>query len=101
MTDQLQKLCDLDHLIEQTLKTNDFVAEEIVQMVDKREQLLQSLIPYVVEHPQVAESKQWRDAISHTQQLVELMQSKTSLIGEQLRRYRHGNKSVQQYKKFL
>ena len=101
MSELLQKLCDLDHLIEQSLSVKDIQAEEIVSMVDKREQLLQNLLSYVADHPQFAATPEWRDAINHTQHLAGLMQSKTMAIGQELKKYRHGHKSVQQYKKFL
>ncbi|MGF1754387.1 flagellar protein FliT, partial [Vibrio makurazakiensis] len=41
------------------------------------------------------------EAIERTKKLVALMQTETSQIGKDLHKFRHGNKSVQQYKKFL
>ncbi|CSI66120.1 flagellar rod protein FlaI [Vibrio cholerae] len=49
----------------------------------------------------MAKSDLWLKAIGNTQQLVEQMQLKTAAMGQTLHKYRHGNKSVQQYKKFL
>lgn len=101
MDDELQLLCDLDHQIKQGLTAEEINAEEIVRLVDKREQLLQGLLTFAADNPEFAHSEEWRSAILQTQQLVELMQSKTSAIGHLLHKYRYGNKSVQQYKKFL
>ncbi|PAR45942.1 flagellar protein FliT [Vibrio metoecus] len=98
---QLQYLSDLDQQITTLLAEDDIHAEDILQLVDNREQLLHSLLGYLAEHPEWAQSDLWREAIGNTQQLVEQMQLKTAAIGKTLHKYRHGNKSLQQYKKFL
>ncbi len=97
----LLELQQLDNKIKVLLVEDDINTEEVVQLVDIREQLLQVLLSHVAETPTLGESQLWRDAVRDTQHLVELMRSKTDLIGKDLHRYRHGNKSVQQYKKFL
>ncbi|WP_158107650.1 flagellar protein FliT [Vibrio furnissii] len=101
MMNTLQALCDLNHQMKEKLAVDDINSEEITALVDKREQILQELLTYVSEHPGFARSNEWRDAVQDTQHLVELMQLKTAAIGKTLHKYRHGNKSVQQYKKFL
>ncbi|WP_165312779.1 flagellar protein FliT [Vibrio ziniensis] len=101
MDEQLKELGDVDNRIKVLLADVDINVDEIIQLVDIREQLLQVLLTLVSENPAFGKSQRWRDAIRDTQQLVELMQSKTVLIGKDLQKFRHGNKSVQQYKKFL
>lgn len=101
MEAQLQYLSNLNQQITTLLAEDDIHAEDILQLVDNREQLLHSLLGYLAEHPEWAQSDLWREAIGNTQQLVEQMQLKTAAIGQTLHKYRHGNKSVQQYKKFL
>ena len=100
-TVQLKQLSDIDRIIETNLSLSDINAEEIGELVDKREQLLQRLLCTIDELPQLSQTEQWQRAIKETQNVVVLMQSKTTMIGQTLYKYRHGNKSVQQYKKFL
>ncbi|MGL6027898.1 MAG: flagellar protein FliT [Vibrio sp.] len=101
MQAQLQHLSDLDQQITTLLAEDEIDAEDILQLVDNREQLLHSLLSDLAENPEWAQSDVWRQAIANTQQLVERMQSKTAAIGQVLYHYRRGKKSVQQYKKFL
>ncbi|MDE1238362.1 flagellar protein FliT [Vibrio aestuarianus] len=101
MEQLLLTLSDLDHQIKAILAIEEINTEEINHLVDKRERILQNLLMYASENPRFANSAQWHTAIDETKQLVELMQSKTVEIGKTLQKYRHGNKSVQQYKKFL
>ncbi|MEZ9444190.1 flagellar protein FliT [Vibrio sp. 10N.222.54.F12] len=97
----LQELCELDQLIMSKLEFSEINAEEIVHLVDNREQLLQNVLQLIDSYPDVKQSSEWFEAISRTRQLVELMQSETGRVGKNLHKYRHGAKSVQQYKKFL
>ncbi|KZX66043.1 flagellar rod protein FlaI [Vibrio sp. HI00D65] len=101
MTNQLQELCELDQLIISKLEFSEINAEEIATLVDNREQLLQNVLQFIDSYPDVKQSSEWFEAISRTRQLVELMQSETGRVGKNLHKYRHGAKSVQQYKKFL
>ncbi|WP_185841426.1 flagellar protein FliT [Vibrio cholerae] len=101
MEAELQRLSDLDQQIATLLAEDDIHTEDILQLVDNREQLLHSLLGYLAEHPELAKSDLWLKAIGNTQQLVEQMQLKTAAMRQTLHKYRHGNKSVQQYKKFL
>lgn len=98
---QLAELCDVDHKVSETLTFEEINTEEIVQLVDIREQLLQSLLNEIEKSPQLAKLQQWQDAVERTQAVVSLMQSKTSELGQALQKYRHGKRSVQQYQKFL
>ncbi|EAQ54221.1 MULTISPECIES: flagellar protein FliT [Vibrio] len=101
MSKLLQELCELDQLIMSKLEFSEINAEEIVHLVDNREQLLQNVLQLIDSYPDVKQSSEWFEAISRTRQLVELMQSETGLVGKNLHKYRHAAKSVQQYKKFL
>jgi|GEM_PF-686677 len=98
---QLVDLCEIDQKISETLTSEEINTEEIVQLVDIREQLLQSLLDVIERHPELAKLQQWHDAVKRTQTVVELMQNKTSELGVALQKYRHGKRSVQQYQKFL
>ncbi len=100
-TAQLKQLSDIDHVVTIKLSLDDINTEEIGELVDKREQLLQGLLCTIDELPQLSQTEQWQRAIKETQNVVVLMQNKTTMIGQTLYKYRHGNKSVQQYKKFL
>ncbi|MFV0449389.1 MAG: flagellar protein FliT [Vibrio sp.] len=101
MEEQLKELSDVDNQIKDLLAPDDIDIEEVIQLVDIRERLLQVLLTQVSENPALGRTQHWQEAIKDTQQLVELMQSKILLIGKNLQKFRHGNKSVQQYKKFL
>ncbi len=101
MEEQIQALRNIDTKIKTILNIDGFDVKEVTQLVDIREQLLQELLAKVPNDPAWSKSQLWRDTVRDTQQLVELMQSKTIMIGKDLQKFRHGNKSVQQYKKFL
>ena len=98
---QLTKLCEVDQIITETLTGNELSTEEIVELVDTREQILQSLLAAVSSQPELAKLQQWQDAVERTRAVVELMSSKTAELGMALQKYRHGKRSVQQYQKFL
>jgi flagellar rod protein FlaI len=101
MKDELQKLCELDQQIMAKFEISEINTEEIMALVDNREQLLQNVLHLLDSHPDVKQSSEWYNAITRTRKLVELMQTETTRVGKDLKKYRHGNKSVQQYKKFL
>ncbi len=101
MEEQIQALRNIDTKIKALLNIDDFDVKEITQLVDIREQMLQKLLVQISSNSALSTSQLWRDTVRDTQQLVELMQSKTTIIGKDLQKFRHGNKSVQQYKKFL
>jgi flagellar rod protein FlaI len=94
-------LRDLDHKINETLAVEEINAEEIVQLVDTREQILQKLLEAIQARPELKQEQQWQEAVQTTQTVVELMQSKTNELAMALQKYRHGKRSVQQYQKFL
>ncbi|MFB9134902.1 flagellar protein FliT [Vibrio olivae] len=98
---KLVQLGDLDHDLMNYLMSKDVNTEEIVVLVDTREQLLQSLFNMVEQSPDYAKHPKWHAAVQETQRIVELMQSKTDELSLALQKYRYGKKSVQQYKKFL
>ncbi|ENO1848927.1 TPA: flagellar protein FliT [Vibrio vulnificus] len=97
---QLSELRDLDLLISQELEKNEINAEELVRLVDNREQLLQNLLQLLVDNPQLKHEEEWQLMLTRTKALFERMQSQTSLVGLQLQKLRHGQRSLQQYKKF-
>ncbi|GLT17354.1 flagellar protein FliT [Vibrio zhanjiangensis] len=98
---KLSQLGDLDHEIASKLAEAEINSEEILNQVDTREQILLTLISIIGKHDELAQLPEWHDAIKRTQLTVELMQSKTAELGSNLKKYRYGNKSVQQYKKYL
>ncbi|USD65968.1 flagellar protein FliT [Vibrio sp. SCSIO 43136] len=101
MNNNLTQLCDIDRQLLIYLEKDEINAEEIVVLVDKREQLLAETFKQIAETPELIDKQQWQEAISRTTKVVTLMQKRTSEIAEHLKKYRHGNKSVQVYKKFL
>jgi len=101
MTNNLTLLRDLDLLLLSFLEKDEINAEEIVHQVDKREQLLQTILQQIEKTPEVIDNDEWQAAIERTKKIVLLMQANTDKIAEHLKKYRHGNKSVQLYKQFL
>ena len=98
---KLSQLSDLDHEIILKLAEEEINSEEILDRVDIREQILLTLISIINKQDELAQLPEWQDAIKRTQLTVELMQKKTAELGSDLKKYRYGSKSVQQYKKFL
>ncbi|WP_322802941.1 flagellar protein FliT [Vibrio alfacsensis] len=101
METELQKISDIDQLITQHLEKDDFNAEEILHLVDIRESLLESLLSSAESNPLVKQQVEWRDLLTRTQKIVELMQVETSNVGKELHKFRYGQRSLQQYKKFI
>ncbi len=101
MESLLLKLSDIDRKIGELLQANEINSQEITQLVDERDQLLHTLVEYASKNEQFAKSRPWQDAIMSTKQLVSLMTTETNKIAQELRKFRLGKKSVQQYKKFL
>jgi len=101
MDSRLTEICDIDLKLEGYLDDKEINSEEIVKLVDKRDQILQNLLCSVEECPSLFTTEQWRDAITNTKRLIGLMQNKTEDLGAELKRYQYGKQSVQQYKKFL
>lgn len=100
MNHNLLQLSDIDHKIRNELNSEALNSEEILSLVDTRDQILQPLLEYASKNEQFAVSKEWQEAIESTQALVESMTEETAKIGHDLRKFRIGQKSVQQYKKF-
>jgi flagellar rod protein FlaI len=98
---QTQEIREIDHQITLILQKTEFDAEEIAVLVDKRERILQNILNYIKENPSFAESEDWLSLIEQTKRVVALLHSETTQLGNTLKKYRYGNKSVQQYKKFL
>ena len=44
---------------------------------------------------------EWQDLITRTKSIVELMQNETTNVGKELHKFRYGQRSLQQYKKFI
>lgn len=100
-TRDLALLSDVDHKISQALADEELSVEDIAQLVDTREQILQSLLSAIEAQPELKTSQQWQDAVKRTVNVVQLMQDKTAEFGQALKKYRRGKRSVQQYQKFL
>ncbi|EHH1029715.1 flagellar protein FliT [Vibrio parahaemolyticus] len=101
MQNELIEISDIDQLITQELEKVDFNTEEILRLVDIRERLLQNLLPIIQQNPLVKQDEEWRDLLTRTKRIVELMQSETSKAGKELQKLRYGQRSLQQYKKFI
>lgn len=101
MQNELIEISDLDQLITQELEKVDFNTEEILRLVDIRERLLQNLLPIIQQNPLVKQDVEWQDLLTRTKRIVELMQSETSKVGKELHKFRYGQRSLQQYKKFI
>ncbi|EGQ8297583.1 flagellar protein FliT [Vibrio parahaemolyticus] len=101
MQNELIEISDIDQLITQELEKVDFNTEEILRLVDIRERLLQNLLPIIQQNPLVKQDAEWQDLLTRTKRIVELMQSETSKVGKELYKFRYGQRSLQQYKKFI
>lgn len=101
MKDALIKISDIDQLITQELEKVDFNTEEILHLVDIRERLLQNLLSIVENNPLVKQDAEWQDLLTRTKSIVELMQNETTNVGKELHKFRYGQRSLQQYKKFI
>lgn len=97
----LSELQQLDRDLLALLDNDEPDSEEVLQLIDIRERLLQDVFNRYQSVPDFNASSEWHEAIDRTKHIVQLMQQKTNQIGEQLRKYRHGNKSVQRYQQFL
>ncbi|MDK9757336.1 flagellar protein FliT [Vibrio sp. D173a] len=101
MKDALIEISDIDQLITQELEKVDFNTEEILHLVDIRERLLQNLLSIVENNPLVKQEAEWQDLLTRTKSIVELMQNETTKVGKELHKFRYGQRSLQQYKKFI
>ncbi|MCR9674090.1 flagellar protein FliT [Vibrio alginolyticus] len=101
MQKELIDISDIDQLITQELEKVDFSTEEILRLVDIRERLLQNLLPIIHQNPLVQQDAEWQALLTRTKRIVELMQSETSKVGKELHKFRYGQRSLQQYKKFI
>ncbi|CAM2747876.1 flagellar protein FliT [Vibrio mytili] len=97
---ELKEINDLDQLITQELEKEVVNTEEILRLVDIREQLLQNLLPLIQQNPLVKQDAEWQNLLTRTKNIVQLMQSETSKVGKELHKFRYGQRSLQQYKKF-
>lgn len=100
MESELASLRDLDQLISQELEKVELNSEEILRLVDIREQMLQNLLPIVEGNTDLKQDAEWQAVVTRTKEIVELMQCETSQLGKQLHKLRYGQRSLQQYKKF-
>ncbi|NOH68887.1 flagellar protein FliT [Vibrio rotiferianus] len=100
MESELASLRDLDQLISQELEKVELNTEEILRLVDIREQMLQNLLPIVEGNTDLKQDAEWQAVVTRTKEIVELMQCETSQLGKLLHKLRYGQRSLQQYKKF-
>ncbi|MGR5299968.1 flagellar protein FliT [Vibrio alfacsensis] len=101
MQNELREIAEIDQLITQELEKVDFNAEEILRLVDIRERLLQDLLVMAHSNPLEKQGLEWQDLLTRTKKIVEQMQSETSNVGKELYKFRYGQRSLQQYKKFI
>ncbi len=101
MQSELREIYDIDQCIEQELQKADINSEEILRLVDNREQLLENLLPVIHQNPLVKQDAEWQDLLTRTQSIVELLKSQTLQTGQELHKLRYGKRSLQQYKKFI
>ncbi|UTZ30155.1 flagellar protein FliT [Vibrio campbellii] len=101
MKDALIEISDIDQIITKELEKVDFNTEEILHLVDIRERLLQNLLSIVENNPLVKQEAEWQDLLTRTKSIVELMQNETTNVGKELHKFRYGQRSLQQYKKFI
>ncbi|PAW09378.1 MULTISPECIES: flagellar protein FliT [Vibrio harveyi group] len=101
MRNELIEISDIDQLITKELEKVDINAEEIQRLVDIRERLLQNLLPIVESNPVLKQEAEWQNLLIRTKRIVELMQAETSNVGKELHKFRYGQRSLQQYKKFI
>lgn len=98
---QTASLCDLDRKITTMVCEDSFETEELLLLVDTRERILQNLLSLIEQDAELARSSQWLSAVQETKAVVELLQTKTDEVGLSLQKFRRGQRSIQQYKKFL
>jgi flagellar rod protein FlaI len=101
LTQLLDNLKALDFSLIALLQENEIDSDEILSLINEREHILQEIMSTFKSVPNGENSQDWQDAISRTKQIVGLVQTETTQLGEQLKKYRHGNKSVQRYQQFL
>ncbi|MGY0614027.1 flagellar protein FliT [Vibrio sp. FJH11] len=101
MKSELIEIHDVDLYINRELKKVEINTEEITRLVDIRERLLRNLLPIVQQNPLVKQDEEWQDLLARTKSIVELMQSETSKTSKELHKLRYGQRSLQQYKKFI
>jgi flagellar rod protein FlaI len=96
-----KQLGDLDHRLQSVLENDELDTEEIHLLVDKREQIITKLIAACQRNPNLKQSDEWLQVEQSTRRIATHMQTKTDQLGLELRKYRHGRKSLQQYQKFI
>ncbi len=101
MKSVLREIHDIDLQINQELQKIEINTEEILLLVDIRERLLQSLLLIVQKNPLVKQDAEWQGLLARTQSIVHRMLLETSKAGEELHKLRYGQRSLQQYKKFI
>lgn len=97
----LTNLLELDQKLFCYFEQDDFDAEEILELVDKREQLLMRIYTEPLSKDIFVSTPEWHNAIKRTEKLVELMRQHTDKLGRQLKKFQHGNQSIQRYQQFL
>ncbi|NLS13221.1 flagellar protein FliT [Vibrio sp. SM6] len=93
-------LSELDQLIEQELKKSTTNTEDIVGLVDSREEIVISLLNQLTIQPELKQQPEWQSVVQRTQTLLVQMQQETAVAGRALQQYRQGQRSIQHYKRF-
>lgn len=101
MRELFESLQLLDEKLFAVCEQDEFDNELFLLLFSEREQTLHNIMTERKSVPDFDNSPDWQNVILRTRQIVHLMQSKTQQLGEQLKKYRHGSKSVQRYQQFL
>lgn len=101
MSQLLDSLKALDHNMITLFQDDEIDSETILSLVEEREQILHEIELEFQSVSDFKHSPDWQEAVLRTKRIVELMQLETGQLAKQLKKYRHGTKSVQRYQQFL
>ena len=100
MHSEFDKLRDIDHLLSQELENSEINSEEIARLVDIREQTMKNILVLLEENPEWKQDPECQHVVARTTKIVMRMQAETSRLGTDLRKFKLGQRSLQQYKRF-
>ncbi|QIA62796.1 flagellar protein FliT [Vibrio astriarenae] len=96
-----QAIYDIDHKIAALMESEQFNSQEFRSLVDTRKRMIENALSEIERQPTLAQEAEWLDLVSKTKKLIAQMEQQTRATGEELRKFRKGVKSVQQYKRFI
>ena len=101
MSVEFEELSRLDEELLSMIKKTDFSTEVIDGLVDKRADMLKELqIKKQNENLEFKTSQNWLELVKRTEEILKFMESETENLGQLLKKYRHGNKSIKSYTSF-